>query len=295
MSGSNPWESGGANAGDDAERRLAILADAEAVAAEVSAVFGSELRESGVIHVTAVWQRTDGMLVTLCTGSEAPRVPHDALVLGLARARADAILTTGEILRREPGLRHALPGPGLLPRGLADWRRSVQGRTSPPLVCVMTRTGELDFDHPVFDHAGRSVIYCDRSAAWALESRAGDAGVELLAVEAPSGSDAVHRLRREFGTATVLVEAGPSVARGLYQPEGARHDYVQERDLFPGPPSHVDELLLTVLHRTDLETRFRGPRFLARSDVDASLGKPVSTHRLRSRTGDWELVRYLRD
>lgn len=273
---------------------LPSLATADAVAAELVRIYGTEPRSTGVVHVTAVWQRSDGQLVTLRTGGDAPRVAHDALALGLARARADAILTTAEVLRREPELRHELPGPGALPEGMAAWRRRL-GKTSKPLLCVMTRSGDVDLAHPAFRQAGRSVIYASREAAWALESRVSDAGVELVAADEPTTRDAVGLLRREFGAATVTVEAGPSVARDLYREADDEGDAAKDhRDWTLEPPTQVDELLLTVLHAPDLETRFRGPSFMPRADVEALLGRPASTRRLKSVDGEWELARYVR-
>lgn len=275
-------------------RRLAALATSDAVSAELVRIYGAEPKSTGVVHVTAVWQQADGGLVTLRTGADAPRIAHDALVLGLARARADAILTTAEVLRREFELRHELPGPGELPRGLAHWRRAL-GKASPPLLCVMTRSGDVDLGHPAFRLGGRSVIYAGRPAAWTLESRTADAGVELVASDDPSPQDAVSLLRREFGAATVVVEAGPSVARELYRDAEGEAESPRVSGWLPGPPARVDELLLTVFHGAELETRFRGPRFLARADVEAALGRPVSTRRMRSVDGgEWELARYVR-
>ena len=116
MGRSDPQAGDDFDSGFEARRRLASLADADAVSAELESIYGVEPKSSGVVHVTAVWQRGDGDLVTLRTAAGAPRVAHDALVLGLARARADAILTTAEVLRCEPGLRHDLSGPGELPQ-----------------------------------------------------------------------------------------------------------------------------------------------------------------------------------
>jgi riboflavin biosynthesis pyrimidine reductase len=267
-----------------AEARLGALSAAEDVSAEALRVYGSDLRATGVVHVTAVWHRDDGPLVTLRTGDGAPRIAYDDLALGLARARADAIITTGEVLRREPGLRHELPGPGALPRALADWRRRVLGKQAPPVLWVMTRSGEVDLDHAAFDRAGRSVVYAGRAAVWGMESRAADIGVELVVAKTPSVRDSVERLRGEFGAATIVVEAGPSVARCLYDDSTAGEPAARD--------AAVDELMLTVLHRGELETRWRGPSFLSRGEIEESLGRAVSCHLERSPFGAWELARY---
>lgn len=244
-------------------------------------VYGSRLRATGVVHVLAAWQRPDdGRLVVLRSGGEAPRPALDHLALGISRARADALLTTAAVLRAEPDLRHDLPGPGSLPRALAEWRRrrpAAARGDAPPILWVMTRSGRLDLSHPAFVRPGRTVVYTDRDGAWALESQAMDYGVELVVDEEPTPRRAVERLRREFGAATVAVEAGPTVARRLYD-----------------PPPEVDELLLTVLHRQELDGSLRGPRFLRRAEVEARLGSPRSSYRLASDGEHWELLRYQR-
>lgn len=281
------------------------LATAEQVATASERIYGSDPRNTGVVHVMAAWQRRGGALATLRTGDGAPRDIHDTFALGLARARADAILTTGEILRREPDLRHDLPGPGALPRGLADWRRRALGKASPPVLCVMTRSGEIDLEHPALGRPGRVVIYGGHSASWPLESRAAGFGVELVVSERPSARDAVATLRREFGAATVVVEAGPSVARTLYEDlesDEWEDEVAAGSGWLSGPPPRVDELMLTVLHRDHLKTCCRGPSFLSRGEVESVLGRPASTYRVpssagtagRDRGGDWELVRYVR-
>lgn len=243
-------------------------------------IYGSRLRSTGVVHALAAWQRPeDGRLVVL-RSDDAPRPELDDLALGIARARADAILTTAAVIRAEPELRHDLPGPGSLSDALADWRRrrpaAARGH-APPILWVMTRSGRLDLSHPAFARAGRTVVYTDRDGAWALESQAMDYGVELVVDEEPTPRRAIRRLRREFGAATIAVEAGPSVARRLYD-----------------PPPEVDELLLTVLHRRSLDGHLRGPRFLRRAEVEARLGAPRSSHRLESGGEHWQLLRYQR-
>ena len=63
-------------------------------------------RALGVLHVAAVWETPDGRYRTLRVGEGAIRSASDAVVLSAARARADAIVTTGRILRDEPELMH---------------------------------------------------------------------------------------------------------------------------------------------------------------------------------------------
>ncbi|MEM1201918.1 MAG: hypothetical protein AAGN66_01665 [Acidobacteriota bacterium] len=239
-------------------------------------VWGHSMRSTGVIHVAAVWRRSPETLLTLRIQENTPRSDYDAFALHLTRARADAIVTTGRILRSESALRHTLQGPGTLPSALAEWRRGALGKTAPPVSLVLTGSGDVDFDHPLFSGPGRALIYTGRAAAWELESRALDYGVEIVAVDRPSPEGAVDLLRRQFGAATVAIEAGPSAAAGLY-----------------GSPPEVDELLLTTYRAEGLPTGVRGPRFLEPRRISAALRRSSEPfHAAADEAGaSWELVR----
>ena len=248
-------------------------------------VWGQSLRATGVVHVAAVWQRGSieqrepTTWTTLRINEATPQSPLDAFALHLARARADAIVTTGRILRSEPDLRHTLGGPGTLSEALADWRREGLGKPSPPVSLVLTGSGEVDFDHPLFAGPGRVVVFTGRAAAWHLESRALDYGVEIVAVDEPSPRAAVDFLRGAFGAATVSIEAGPTSARQLYE-----------------PPPLVDELMLSIYHSASLPGMVRGPRFLGPSRI-----KRTFTHRsepfvapTNEADARWQLTRWWR-
>src|SRR5262249_10097985 len=130
---------------EDCERRIAEI-------------YGSALdltAASGVLHVTAVARDSAGALQTIALAPGAPHSATDAFVLNLAPARADAIVTTGRILRSEPRLRHAI-GEDENVACLAGWRRERLGKTSAPLSVVLTGRREVDWRHPLF-HQGTKV------------------------------------------------------------------------------------------------------------------------------------------
>ena len=91
-------------------------------------LFGAVPIDDGVVHVTALWAPPEGERRTLLIGEHSPKSDHDFFSLNLARARADAILVTGKILREEPTLRYDLQGAGELPAALAAWRRERAAR-----------------------------------------------------------------------------------------------------------------------------------------------------------------------
>ena len=112
---------------------------------EIEDLFGvRELpKNAGVLHVTALSQRNDA-LRTIAIDEHSPQSERDNFALQLGRARADAIVITGKLLRDEPGYAISLPQRG----GLRTWRKNVMGREHDPELWILTRTGDLDPNHP---------------------------------------------------------------------------------------------------------------------------------------------------
>lgn len=228
-------------------------------------------RDRGVLHPTAVWRAPSGALVTLRVGPGAPTSATDGLLLGLARARADAILTTGRNLRAEPTLSHALD-----PR-LAAWRRDVVGRREPPRSVVLTSGRALPFEHPVFHGPSRAWVVTSRDGAARVARAAARAGVEVIARERPGARDALDFLQRQRGCETVCVEAGPSTTRALYD-----------------EPAAVDELLLSVYEEPTLPERARGGDLFALARIEALFGPPRREVVRLEPSGRWRFLRYRR-
>jgi hypothetical protein len=133
------------------------------------------------VHVTAVGRTTArreavgserATLETIAIGPHSPKSATDFFLLNLARARADAIVTTGKILRDEPAVEHRLQGADGEPAALAAWRRERLGKREPPCSVVLTTGREIDLFHPLFRSAPRVIILTGESAAGALRERA---------------------------------------------------------------------------------------------------------------------------
>lgn len=255
---------------------IARLATARDVALRIEEIYGSDLHTTGLIHVTAVWHGGAGAYVTLEIRPETPRCQHDLFALGLARARADAILTTGKILREEPKLTHQLVGPVEVPSALAAWRRDTLGKESAPITLVLTSGRDLDFRHPLFHSGTRAVIFTSREGQWELESQATSHGVEVVGAEHPSPQSAIEFLRREFGAATISIEAGPSVSRQFYE-----------------PPLVVDELLLSVYDAPRIPRSVEGGFFQPRSELESFFAEQSEPYRVNTTDGVWSLQRFL--
>lgn len=253
------------------------LETAADVSAALERIYGAPPVATGVIHPTAVWDGEEGRLVTLEINDRTPRSAHDFFLLNAARARADAILTTGKILREEPELEHRLQGPERVPEALAAWRAQTLGKQQPPVTLVLSSGRDLDLEHPLFRSWTRPVVYTSREGQWRLESRAADCGVELAGVDLPTARGAVEFLRRSFGAATVSIEAGPSVSRRLY------------RD-----PPVVDELLLSVFHAPALDKAVRGAEFLPRRRIEGLFGGGSPPYRVATGDGEWRFRRFTR-
>lgn len=227
------------------------------VDARVRALYGEALGAmEGVLHVVAVAGSAHRVMRI---GPWSPKSEADFFALELARARVEAILITGAILRAEPGLRY-----GLSP-GLAAWRRKVLGLTAPPWLVVLSR-GEVPLDHPALTPGPvRPLVFTSSAAARALEG----ASVEVVGVPRPSARGALALLS-ERGCHSVSIEAGPQTATGLYD------------------PLVVDELALSVFEGT-LDERARGGLFL---DEGALRERMVRVSRVQE--GEWRFERWLR-
>jgi riboflavin biosynthesis pyrimidine reductase len=241
-------------------------------------VFGHPLTTTGLIQTVAVYRPRPGAFRVLRITPETPRSAYDQFSLMVARARADAILTTGSNLRLEPTGTHLLQGPGTMPETLAAWRRERLGKTSPPHLLVLTRGQDLDLDHPAVKIPARIFVFTGEEAAFSLESRTADRGIEVIGSPDPSPEAAVDFLRRELGAATISVEAGPSVARQLYD------------------PVIIDEVQLSILDLPDpaaLPPAMRGPFFLDQRQLE-DLFDWSSPFARRTADGVWSFQRLQR-
>ncbi len=192
-------------------------------------LYGAELTgPAGIIHVTALWQSPSGVPRVLRVNQATPRSASDLFALCLARARADAIVTTGEILRHEPGLVHRIPTTAPELADLGEWRAERLGRPTPPLSVVLSSGRGLDLLHPLFQ-SGPCLVYTGDEGTASLASAAGERGVMLKANTNPSLRQVLRFLREERGCETVSIEAGPSTVRELYS-----------------DPLAIDELMLSV-------------------------------------------------
>jgi riboflavin biosynthesis pyrimidine reductase len=232
-----------------------------------------------LVHVTAVWQDEDTGYRTLNIIPETPTSDHDRFVLSLARARADAIVTTGKILRSEPELSHEFLGPPALRRAFADWRKVVLAKQHPPLSVVLTSGRTLDCHHSIFQGPTRPLIFTSTDGKSRLASWAEANQVEVVGVDHPSAGEAVAHLQDERGAGTVSLEAGPSTTLPMY------HD---------GPTRPIDELLLSVYLGPRISGSVRGARFLDREALERAFPFRSEPYVVEEPSGPWQFQRFTR-
>ncbi len=252
-------------------QRMQTLDNAEQVREAIREQYGpgADLtRPVGVLHVTSVWPASDGQLITLKIGPSTPKSAWDFFALNLARARADAIVVTGKILRQEPTLRYSLAGEAA--EGLAKWRVDDVGKSDPPTLAILTSGRGLDPEHPALQGWARPVLYTTPEGA----ERLGSIDVEVVTHDAPTLQWTIEDLRRR-GASTVSLEAGPSTTSALYE-----------------TTIGVDELMLSRFERAQIPDDIVGGTLTNQQVLDdkmVPLGPSVARE---EPSGPWRFGRY---
>jgi riboflavin biosynthesis pyrimidine reductase len=244
---------------------------AEAVADAARAIYRIEPGPlDRLTHVQATVER-DGRLEVFRIGASAPKSACDRFVLGYARARASAIVTSGAILRAEPSLSYDLDGPGRSRAGLAAWRR--RHFDAAPRVLVLTRDPSLPFDHPIFGTRTKPVVFTHIGVARGMHA---PEGVEIVGVERPTVEAAIGWLARRAGEG-ILVELGPSASRSLYS-----------------PTIHVGEVLLSIFRGPALEPSAIAGALFDRRFLAQEFTPVAEPTKVVEPSGVWEFGRYRR-
>jgi riboflavin biosynthesis pyrimidine reductase len=243
----------------------------------VRVLYGDSLSGlSGVLHcVSCVRVPSDpAHLHVIAINQHAPRSPSDFFVLNLARAHADAIVTTAQVVRAEPQLSHQLQGP--LAKGLARYRREVLGRSERQCVAILTRSAQLPVDHHMFQDPLDNFVLIppEHAAALALQLAAAEANAEVVPVASLDIRTASDLLFQR-GARTVLIEAGPSTASALYD-----------------PPARVQHLWLS-RYEAPLDPRALGGALPVDAALFAGL-ECASEHMLTEPSGPWRFQHWLR-
>lgn len=245
----------------------------------------------GVVHVASI---VEGDRSVIIPGPMAPVSKTDRFVLGAARARVDAILTTGAILRSEPGLRHEPSSEPVENAAFLAWRRQRIGRNDSPQLIVMTESGDLPLDHPAIRAAEAGFVWTSPGWAAQLRSRLGNRIGRLEIVEASPSKEgiaaAIERTMAQPEVETVLIEAGPRAAAPLYSHSNSHSNSHSRSKRIEGSAS-CDELLLSGYHG-ELDRAASGPTFVSLETIEACFTAPPSTTEIDEASGRWRFMRY---
>ena len=221
-----------------------------------------------VLHVAALSAAGEVLRIQ----HDTPRSELDFFLLNAARARSDAILTTGRILREEPELRHEIQGAPEDVEALLGWREGALRKGEPPFLIVLSSGRDLDPRHPAFATSTRPVVYTAEARVMALR-RTLPGEVMVVGDTAPSLRRALAFTRSQLGAQTISVEAGPSTALSLYD-----------------DPLQIDELWLSEYLEAEVPATLLGARFLAPSALDSLLPTRSRAEHAQA-SGRWRFTR----
>ena len=251
---------------------------AAAVAKRVQELYGDELLEDGgVVQVCSGWRDAHGLLRSVRVGPHAPQSETDGFALALARARADVIVTTGQILRDEPELQHEIGSASGM--NLSAWRRERLGRPAAPLIAVLTSGRSVDWSHPVFSGPSRVLLFTRDDQVGRLSEEARSRDVEVIGEPEPSLASLLDRLSASSAIRTVALEVGPRSMASL-SPVG------------PGWMGQVQEWMLSLCLAPSLSSLAQGEPWPDLSDPANGGLCQLSEYRSEEVSGPWAFQRF---
>lgn len=179
-----------------------------------------ELPESRPLVIGNFVQTIDGIVSFKIPGHNggdeiSGRNEEDALVMGLLRCCADAVLIGEETYRVARG--HLWTADFIYPKGRAEFealRRSLGKRTVHPLTVIASGKGTIDLSGPLFKQAGvQTVVFTTKTGKEHIERKHGTTlpcDVQVLPGETMLAAGDMTRLLHEaYGVKLLLHEGGP--------------------------------------------------------------------------------------
>lgn len=171
--------------------------------------YGGELRLDGPGLVANFVSSVDGVValeMKHSPGVISQRSEADRFVMGLLRARADAVLIGGGTMRADPG--HRWTAEHIYPDAAGEFQelRRSHGQPEEPRLVVLTAGGDIDVREPALEHA--LVVTTPAAARRLTERLPSSATIRALDPITPAALVAVLHEER---LGLVLSEAGPTV------------------------------------------------------------------------------------
>jgi riboflavin biosynthesis pyrimidine reductase len=92
--------------------------------------------------------------------------------------------------------------------------RAALGLAEDPVAIVLTRSGDVPFEAPMFEAPGQPIVIVTRPGAVELPASV-TADVTVIELEDPSPAAALRAVRDSHGVRAVLCEGGPTLNRSL--------------------------------------------------------------------------------
>jgi riboflavin biosynthesis pyrimidine reductase len=150
-------------------------------------------------------------------GNISRRDRHDRWLMGLLRARADAVLVGGSSIMAAGN--HVWTPQAVFPEDKHAWEtlRAQEGRASVPLLVVLTRSGDVPQHAPALDNADLPVLVATtkRGEQRAREILGARTWVRYFATGDTLDQRAVMQQLRDEGVQSLLSEGGPQIYASL--------------------------------------------------------------------------------
>ncbi len=125
----------------------------------------------------------------------ALRQQSDAVLVGTGTLRTERY---GRIIKQAPQRR----------------RRVARGKRPEPLTCIITRSGNVPADIPIFDEPAAEIVIFTSTE---IDLGSAAAQVDIVRIDAgePAMQTAMRRLREDYGVGLLLCEGGPTLFGSL--------------------------------------------------------------------------------
>ena len=166
---------------------------------------------------------------------------HDQWFMGLARARADAVMVGANTLRSEP--EHKWTAEFIFPSDSAAFQRlrESEGRSKFPLQVMVTRSGDINPDAAIFSDSSLEVIIATtQKSAARIDSLnlsnsktlvVGESDVDLRALNST--------LLSEYGVKTMLCEGGPKFYGSMIVERQIDEEFLTMSPVMVGASSNI--------------------------------------------------------
>ena len=251
------------------------LSNSASVDAAAEAFFGlPRLERPKLFQSIATWHEPNSEdLITIAINEYGPQSSLDFFSLHLGRARTDAIVITGKILRDEPFLHYGLKNKPQWKQALTQWREVRWGLYENPWLLILTSGRDIDFNHPIFSSPVRPLFYTSEQGASRYLS---DCPYPVITDSQPDIRSAIEHLHQEQQCSCVSIEAGPSTSRQLYT-----------------TPIMVDEVLLSIYQGPVLNPLARSKTFFSMNQLKQGY-TVISRVSMQDESGPWTFCRLQR-